>query len=247
MTADMSEIKSKLLAVIERAQVDQAALVAQLSDAEKAAVGEPDHWAAKDQIAHLNFWRDDALRRLIALRDGVPAPDPIEDDDDVVNARVFARYQSTSWRELLWESDRLLREAKQVAPQLSDEQLAETSRTASGDEFTCAERFVSTFFEHPSDHLAQVYRERGDSARAQEQERATVQVIGELLGRHSTIYGHATYNLGCFYARTGETAQAIAAIRAALRLIPELVEFSRHDAELDALHEIPAFQALYTH
>ncbi len=132
------------------------------------------------------------------------------------------------------------------SPQLSDEQLAEASQTASGDEFTGAERFVGTFLEHPSDHLAQVYRERGDTARAQEQERATVQVIGELLGRDSTIYGHTTYNLGCIYARTGEAAQAIAAIGEALRLIPSLVEFSRHDAELDALREIPAFQALYT-
>lgn len=106
---------------------------------------------------------------------------------------------------------------------------------------------MSAFLEHPSDHLAQVYRERGDTARAQEQERATVQVIGELLGRHSTIYGHATCNLGCFYARTGETAQAIAAIGAALRLIPELVEFSRRDADLESLREIPAFQALFPH
>jgi len=50
-------MQAKLIAVVERGQADQAALVAQLSDAEKAAVGEPDHWAVKDHIAHLNFWR----------------------------------------------------------------------------------------------------------------------------------------------------------------------------------------------
>ncbi len=58
MTTSVSDIKTKLIAVIERGEADQAALVALLSDAEKAAIGEPDHWAVKDQIAHLNFWRD---------------------------------------------------------------------------------------------------------------------------------------------------------------------------------------------
>ena len=54
--------------------------------------------------------------------------------------------------------------------------------------------------------------------RAQEQVRATVQVISELFGPNSTIYGYAIYNLGCFYARNGETAQAIAAVGEALPL-----------------------------
>ena len=245
MTSGASDVKSKLIAVIERAEADQAALVAQVSDAEKAAIGEPDRWTVKDQIAHLNFWRDDALRRLVALRDGAEAPAPLTEDDDVLNARNFAKYQHTPWSEIISESDRLFGEAKRIIGQLTDAQLTEPQQSASGDGRTRSDRFVADYMEHPSEHLAQVYRGRGDTARAEEQERATVQVIRELSGQRWTIYGYALYNLGCSYARHGETAKAIAAIGEALPLVPALVEWSRKDPDLDALRDIPAFQALY--
>jgi DinB superfamily len=240
----MSDIKSKLIAVIERGEADQAALVAELSDADKAAVGEPDHWAVKDQIAHLNFWRERTLRRLIAVRDGSEPPGPVPDFQPE-NERNFAAQQYTPWSEIIGDSDQLLREAKQVIGKLTDAQLTEPQQTASV-EITLSERVVSDYMEHPSEHLTQLWRERGDAARADEQERATVQVIGELFGKKTTIYGYALYNLGCFYARNGETTQAIAAVGEALPLIPSLVEWSKQDPDLDSLRDIPAFQALYT-
>ena len=95
MTTSVSDIKTKLIAVIERGEADQAALVALLSDADKAAIGEPDHWAVKDQIAHLNFWRDRTLRRLIAVRDGAEPPGP-SPDFQPENERNFAAQQHTA-------------------------------------------------------------------------------------------------------------------------------------------------------
>jgi hypothetical protein len=53
------------------------------------------------------------------------------------------------------------------------------------------------------------------------------------------------YDLGCFYARTGRSEQAIGAIRKALPRVPSLVEWSKLDPDLDALPEIPEFQAHY--
>ncbi|MGO8948667.1 MAG: DinB family protein [Ktedonobacterales bacterium] len=244
MTSGASDIKSKLIAVIERAEADQAALVALLSDAEKAAIGESDPWAVKDQIAHLNFWRNLSLEELVALRDGVEAP-PRPIDEDLENERNFAKHQHTPWSEVIGESNQLFGEAKQIIGQLTDAQLTEPHQSASGGEFTRSDRFVADYMEHPSEHLTQVYRERGDTARAEAEERATVQVIGELSGQHWPVYGYALYNLGCSYARNGETARAIAAVGEALPLVPALVEWSQKDPDLDSPRDIPAFQALY--
>lgn len=244
MATSVTDIKGKLIAVIERGEADQAALVAQLSDAEKATIGEPDHWAVKDQIAHLNFWRDRTLRRLIAVRDGTEPPGP-SPDFQPENERNFANQQHKPWGEIIAESDRLFRETKQVIPQLTDAQLTEPVKIGTDNEIKLSERIVSDFMEHPAEHLTQLWRERGETAKAEAQERATVQLIGELFGKDNTMYGYAIYNLGCFYARRGETAQAIAAVAEALPLIPSLVEWSKQDSDLDSLRDIPAFQALY--
>jgi hypothetical protein len=243
MTTSVSDIKGKLIAVIERGEADQTALVAQLSEAEKAAVGEPDHWTVKDQIAHLNFWRERTLRRLIAVRDGVEPPGPVPDFQPE-NERNFAAQQHKPWSEIIGDSERLFREAKQVIAQLTDAQLTEPLQTGTV-EIALAERVVSDFLQHPSEHLTQLYRERGDTDRAGEQDRATVEAIGKLFGKNSTMYGYAIYNLGCFYALNGETDRAIAAVGDALPLIPSLVEWSKQDTDLDSLRDLPAFQALY--
>lgn len=245
MTTEASDIKGKLIAVIERAEADQAALVARLSDAEKAAIGEPDHWTVKDEIAHVNFWRDRALGRLIALRDGAAAPEPLNEEDDVVNGRNFAQHQRTPWSEVIGEADRLFREAKQVIRDLPDARLTEPHPGAPDGKITRADRFVSDFMDHPAGHLAQIYRERGDTARAEEQERATVELLRELSGQRWAAYGYALYNLGCFYARRGETEKAIAAVGEALGVVPQLAEWSREDPDLDGLRDLSAFEALY--
>jgi hypothetical protein len=244
MTTSVSDIKTKLIAVIEHGEADQASLVALLTGAEKAAIGEPDHWAVKDQIAHLNFWRDRTLRRLIAVRDGVEPPGP-SPDFQPENERNFAAQQHRPWGEIIAESDRLFRETKQVIPQLTDAQLTEPVKIGTDNEIRLAERVVSDFMEHPAEHLTQLYRERGETARAEQQERASVEVISELFGKNNTMYGYAIYNLGCFYARAGKVDQAIAAVGEALPLIPSLVEWSKQDIDLDSLRNLPAFQALY--
>jgi DinB family protein len=243
MTTSVSDIKTKLIAVIERGEADQAALVALLTDAEKAAIGEPDHWAVKDQIAHLNFWRDRTLRRLIAVRDGAEPPGPSQDFQPE-NERNFANQQHRPWSEIIAESDRLFRETKQVIPQLTDAQLIEPQQVGTA-EIKLSERVVSDFMEHPAEHLTQLYRERGEAARAEAQEGATVEVISELFGKNNSMYGYAIYNLGCFYARNGESDRAIAAVGEALPLIPSLEEWSKQDTDLDSLRDLPAFQALY--
>jgi len=51
--------------------------------------------------------------------------------------------------------------------------------------------------------------------------------------------------LACFYAANGQLEQALVILPEALRLQPDLVEWSKEDADLISLHNLPAYQALY--
>src|SRR5215472_16781387 len=57
--------------------------------------------------------------------------------------------------------------------------------------------------------------------------------------------GIALYNQACFYAMNGWHARALSLLPEALQLRPTLVEWSRHDHDLDGLRADPRFQALY--
>jgi len=243
MATSVSDIKTKLIALIERGEADQAALAAKLSEAEKAAIGKPGHWAVKDHIAHLNFWRDCTLQRLMAVRDGTEPPTSSPDLQSE-NERNFVNHQHTSWSEIIDETDRLFHEAKQVIAQLTGAQLTEPQKTGTV-EISLSERVVSDFMQPPSEHLTQVYRGRGEATCAEQQDRATVEMIEELFGKNTTMYGYAIYNLGCFYARNDEKERAVTAVGEALQLIPSLVEWSKQDPDLDSLRDLQSFQALY--
>jgi len=73
------ELKSKLVALIERASQEEQALFAKLSEEERAVRGEPDRWSPKDVIAHLAAWRGRMAENLAAAARGetlVSRPSP---------------------------------------------------------------------------------------------------------------------------------------------------------------------------
>ena len=93
------ELKSKLIALIERASQEEQALFAKLSEEERAVRGEPDRWSPKDVIAHLAGWRGRMAQNLAAVARGeAPAR---YDDFEAVNAREFEEYRDRSWSEVL--------------------------------------------------------------------------------------------------------------------------------------------------
>ena len=55
----------------------------------------------------------------------------------------------------------------------------------------------------------------------------------------------ALYNLACFYATTGQHDRALSSLPEALQLNPDLIEWSKKDADLDSLRNDPAFGDLY--
>jgi tetratricopeptide (TPR) repeat protein len=236
-------MKARLLEAVARGRADQQVFVEQITDDERSALGELDHWSAKDHLAHLNFWRRQSIVRLEAAARGDTPPDV--DDFQHLNEETFAAERLTSWPDLIAEAERLFAAVDPALAPLSEEDLNDPHRYAWRKGDPLAWTVIGSFLEHPAEHYGQFYRERGDTARALARYQATVQVMREIFGA-SEAYGNALYNLGCYYARAGETEAAIDAVRQALPLNPALVEWSKQDSDLDSLRDLPAFQAIYS-
>jgi len=221
--------------LLTRGQADQDSLAARLSPEERAARGELHAWSAKDHVAHNNFWRQDAVRSLQAALDGGALPDL--EDTQTLNDRVFVQQRETPWEALVAETERL-----------SPDDLIQRDRYPwqQGERGSSLERLILTnWYEHPAEHWGDIYQSRNEFDRALEIRQVVVATVSELFAHDPTTYGYVIYNLGCFYARNGRSELAIGAIREALPRVPSLVEWSKQDPDLDALREIPEFQALY--
>jgi tetratricopeptide (TPR) repeat protein len=238
-----SETHNRLLTLLARGQADQETLAARLSPEERAASGELHAWSVKDHVAHNNFWRQSAFLRLQAALDGGSPPDT--SDDLAWNDRVFEEQRETPWEELVAETARLRTETAALIQRFNPDDLTQPDRYSWQRGGSLERLLLSNWYDHPAEHWANIYLSRDELDRALALREAVVNTVRELFAHDPSAYGYVIYNLGCFYARNGRVEQAIDAIRAALPLIPSLVEWSRKDSDLDALREIPAFQALY--
>src|SRR4051812_30903393 len=96
-------LKPRLLALVAQGQAERQAFIAQLGDAERAAIGAPDAWAAKDHIAHNAAWIADTTRKIAAaLRGETPEP---SQSTTIFNPRVFAEQQHQPWDAVLAQAE----------------------------------------------------------------------------------------------------------------------------------------------
>lgn len=220
-------------------------LIDALSDAERTAIGEPDRWSAKDHLAHLNFWRQRALEQMVAAERGDEVPASTGDDEvQRLNAHIFAAQHRTPWDDIVSESERLFGVAADQIDRLSPTQLTAARMDIGGEERMLLEDVLGGFFLHPADHYAQLYRQRGDTERADWQRIDAAETIGAFFGQSSALYGNELYNLGCYWALTERPERALDAVRQAFVLNPALIAWSRQDSDLDSLRDLPTFQAL---
>jgi len=238
-----SESHRRLLALLTHGQADQDMLAERLSPEERAARGELHAWSAKDHVAHNNFWRQDAARRLQAALAGSSPPD--SDDEQALNERVFQEQRETPWEELEAETERLRVEAAALIRRLGPDDLTQRNRYPWQRGGSLERLILTNWYEHPAEHWGDIYLSRNEPDHALEVRQAVVTTVGELFAHDPTTNGYVLYNLGCFYARTGRAEQAIGAIHEALTANPSLREWARQDIDLDSLRALPMFQAIY--
>ena len=178
MDLGASDAHGRVLEMTARGQADQDTLAAWLSPGERAARGELHAWSAGDHIAHNNFWRQDALNRLTAARDGSTPPAEVE-DEDAQNDRTFEAQRDTPWDALVAETGRLRAETDVMIEQLSADQVARQEILV----------FIN-WYDHPAEHWTDVYLRRGEVDRAIELRRAVAATARDLLGHRPERYGY---------------------------------------------------------
>src|SRR4051812_18660890 len=197
-------VKQELLRIVAAGQKREAELEALCVDMPANADGS---WTAKDQLAHLAYWRARNARLLDAVRTGGEMPPSVDDDEQ--NAIVYAENRDrplgdiekdgrTSWAaigasvEACTEGDLL--KAHPYAPQY---QLWET---------------VTGVVDHLVAHLVSFYVERGDQARA---EAAPVweYTLASKVFTQPFQKADSAYNLACFYSRAGRPGEALPLLR----------------------------------
>jgi hypothetical protein len=246
VTAPQSDtIHQKLLALLDHGKANHEAFVATLSQAEREAVGTETGWQPKDHVAHLNYWRSRTVKLLRAALGEGEVPESGADFQPQ-NERNFTEWQHATWDAVAAQTASLDAEARTLLGRLSAQDLEEARRFPwQTDDRTLSVVIGADFVEHPAEHYSQLYRERGLPERGTAMMDDSARFIGELYGTTSREYAVTLYNAGCYHARNGMSTEAIAAVGQALRLAPDLTDWSKQDADLDSLRDLPDFQAIY--
>lgn len=243
----MSSIESaphkRVLELLARGLADQDALAARLSPTQRAARGELHDWSPKDNVAHNNFWRQDAIWRLKAALDGGTPPDT--EDDLAWNDRVFVEQRETPWEQLVGETERIRTETAALIQNLSPDDLSQRDRYPWQSGGSLETMILVNWYDHPAEHWTEIYMNRKEIDRALALRQAVAATVRELFPHEPKMYSYMVYKLGAYSARTGRSEQAIAAIRDALIVNPSLSESIRKDTDLDPLRALPGFQALF--
>ncbi len=243
MDSITGEPHSLLLALLSRGQADQDTLAERLSPQEREMRGELHAWSAKDHVAHNNFWRQDAVRRLQAALDG-SEPEDTEAQTLSLNDRVFQERRATPWEKLVMETARLRAETAALIQRLTADDLTQKDRYPWQQGGSLESLIFVNWYDHPAEHWADVYLSRIEPDRAVEVRQAAVATVEEVFPNNPKWYSYMVYKLGGMYTRTGRSEQAIGAIRGALTANPSLIEWVHLDTGLDPLRALPAFQAL---
>ena len=237
-------LKAKVLALLDQAYEKEQAYVAGMRDAERSATGTPDHWSAKDVIAHSAVWKRRSVQRLAATPGDEETPAPPVDFEQV-NTEIFEKYRDTSWAAIHKLADRAHDELAEQAQALSEDDLVDEQRFPQLEGRTPMREIVGHGYIHPLAHLSELHIERGAKERATEIQESMAASLAAL--DVSPIWiGTIAYNLACHYALCGETEKAIGKLAEALQLNPDLIEWSKGDSDLASLRDDPSYKSLYT-
>jgi tetratricopeptide (TPR) repeat protein len=238
-----SPTHGRLLKLLARGQADQDTLGERLSPEDRSARGELHAWTPKDHVAHNNFWREDAARRLQAALDG-SVPEDTESQTLLVNDRVFQEQRETPWDDVVKETARLRADTAKLIERLSADDLSQRDRYAWQQGDSLEGLIFVNWYDHPAEHWADVYLSRKELDRALQIRQAVAATVAELFPDNPKLYSYMTYKLGGMYARNRRLEEAVRAISEALKANPALVEWISEDADLEPLRALPAFMEI---
>jgi hypothetical protein len=222
--------KPVLIDLLRQAQISQNTFMQELTPAERAAIGTPELWAAKDHVAHMTFWRQRLVLTLQALLR--KAPQPKSEDFEELNPIIFEEQRYRSWSEISAESDQVYADLIALADQLSEEDLTAFNRFDWMQEgMPLYTSFMGNCYEHTQNHLAQYSVDRNDLERALDTYEVWAKRVLEA-GVPETLKGYVLYNLACFYATHSRLEKASMPLQQAFTLYPHSRELALTDPDL---------------
>ena len=231
--------QAALLEIIDRARELEQTLAGFFDDTARVATGTEEVWAPKDHFVHLAVWQEYQARRLEAISTGNPPEQPGS------NEEVFLQHRDEPWAAIWGRAMQALDDNAAVIKRTSEDDLTHPERFAWLNGRSFISSAIGNIYLHPIEHLVQMYEESGDMASAEQVQLESVAAMRNLFGKGEE-YANAVYNLGCFYAKRGRADNAIAQVRESLAVNPKLTEWSKEDADLVSLHDLPDYQALYS-
>ena len=233
-----SSLKTKLKGLLTEIRAEVQALWDSLSDEERSATGEIDHWAPRDHLAHATFWTERLVTQLLTSAGGEP-PNKI-DDFQKTNDEVYIANKDRSWEDILTWSTEVNRQLHAALDAASEEMLGDVVGPEGTSGRPLWQTVAFTGIYHPMHHAADIYLERGDFESAQSLQELVAEGIASL-DESDTWQGTNQYNLACFYALNGKTKRALDLLKTALERAPNLIEWSKQDEDLVSLRELPEF------
>jgi Protein of unknown function (DUF1706) len=234
MTVD--SLQDRLVRSLEAARVKEAVLLALCDSAPPSPAGS---WTAKDNIAHLNTWREHAVHVLDAARQGTPFEGPGFDTDvDARNAEIYETHRgdsATDVRASAGESYTALINAVLACAE------ADLLRERPGNGGSVWGVVPGNGHSHVAQHLSYWAADHGDPKGAEDAATWGYALDTELFPENQAV---ADYNLACFYARNGAAEQALPLLRAALRSRSDLRAFALEDADIEPIRDDPRVQTL---
>jgi len=203
---------------------------------------DPDgRWHAKDQLAHLAWWRALSAKVVEAAHTGGEPPyRPATDTDDVQNAAIYAETKDLPAADIKRSAEDSW-SALAAALEASDD--ADLEKPHPHHPEAKVWEVVPGLGGHLGAHLMSWFLDHGDPERAEAAAMWEYEFECSLLPEGEKR-ADANYNLACFYARVGRVDEAVPLLRESLQSQPTLVEWARKDPDLAGIRDHPQVRGL---
>ena len=132
MTESTMPTKGEMIAAINREREAWETLLVEVGEARMLEPGAMGEWTFKDLVAHITGWRARSLRRLEAVANGQPEPDPVwpanRVTDDEINDWIHEVNKDRLLGEVIGESRESYARLTEIVQMLPEDALTDPDR-----------------------------------------------------------------------------------------------------------------------